>query len=253
MEIWKPIPNCNGYFASSEGQIKNDKGHIIHQKGKPGNYKRVGLGSYGTFLVHRLVCSAFHDNPEDKPQVNHINGIKDDNRPDNLEWSTSSENVKHAWNTGLREPYVVTEEIRQKMSASHKGAPAWNKGMKMPEGYISPEHRMKIGDKARGRIWVNNGSDNHLIYPEELSHYLSLGYTQGRALSEESKNSRHEYLINHQLAETTKDKIRIRIKNLIWIANENECKRIHSDELQSYLALGYVRGRKIKKEDIEYV
>ena len=244
-ELWKPIPNCNGYFASSEGRIKNEQGDIIHQTGKPNGYQYVYLGSNCRFLVHRVICSAFHDNPENKPEVNHIDGIKYNNRAENLEWCTSSENKKHAWDTGLRVPYVVTEEIRQKMSKSHKGVTAWNKGMKMPEGYISPEHRRKCSEKARGRIWVNNGTDNHLIYPNELSHYLSLGYTQGRYLSEESKKSRHEYLINHNLSETHKDKIRDQIIGRIWISNEYERKRIRKEELQSYLALGYVQGRKI--------
>ena len=193
-EQWKPIPDLCGYYASSEGRIRNDRGDIIYQKGKPGGYRRVYLSPYGRFLAHRVICSAFYDNPENKSQVNHINGIKDDNRPDNLEWATSSENVKHADLTGLREPYVVTEEIRLKMSESHKGVPTWNKGLKMSEDYISPEHRMKVGNIMRGRVWVTNGTDNHFINKEELPHYLSLGYFKGRRFSEESNKRRIELL-----------------------------------------------------------
>lgn len=60
--------------------------------------------------IHRLIAQAFIPNPLNLPEVNHINGIKSDNRIENLEWITSSNNQKHAYKTGLR---VVTEKQRK--------------------------------------------------------------------------------------------------------------------------------------------
>lgn len=78
--------------------------HIAVRIGKHG-YSRVSLmvnRKRKTFYVHRLVAIAFIPNPKGKREVNHINGIKADNRLENLEWCTSLENLQHAFVNGLR-------------------------------------------------------------------------------------------------------------------------------------------------------
>jgi len=74
--------------------IKYSNGYLVVDLVKNGKRKK--------HLVHRLVCIAFLENKKNKPQVNHKNGIKSDNRLCNLEWNTRSENQKHAIKTGLR-------------------------------------------------------------------------------------------------------------------------------------------------------
>lgn len=78
-----------------------------------GGYVTVDFSGIGTFSAHRLVAQAFLSNPENKPEVNHRDGCKTNNCVNNLEWVTPSENVQHAFRTGLR---VAKRGPRQQIS-----------------------------------------------------------------------------------------------------------------------------------------
>jgi hypothetical protein len=100
-----------GFLASDCGEIWSEsKSSWLKQCPDQRGYLLVNLNKYGTHRVHRLIAMVFIPNVYNKPQVNHINGIKTDNRAINLEWVTNLENAKHAMNNNLMPHKLFTEK-----------------------------------------------------------------------------------------------------------------------------------------------
>lgn len=115
-EIWKVIPEYNKYEISNMGRIKYsimNKNKRITLGSESGGYMKFTLrqnNKHRITNIHRLVALVFLPNLNNKIIVNHINGNRFDNRLENLEWSTHSENSQHAINTNL---HVCRKKIDQ--------------------------------------------------------------------------------------------------------------------------------------------
>lgn len=120
--MWKQINNY--YSISINGDIRNDKTlkilkPFITNKG----YLRIKLAPDNkNHSIHRLVACNFIPNPDNKPQVNHKNGIKTDNRVENLEWVTNIENTIHSYlNTSFHKKILTLEEYNNILKLSNEG------------------------------------------------------------------------------------------------------------------------------------
>jgi hypothetical protein len=146
----KEIKDYENYFVTTDGKIFNMKRnkYLSPCKDKLG-YVGVLLSKSG-FLkrhyVHRLVANAFIDNPMNYNEVNHINGDKSDNRIENLEWCSRSQNIKHAYATGLKKnkykegkPYkcVIDTQTGEIYNSPKEAALVNNINIQTLYGYLS--------------------------------------------------------------------------------------------------------------------
>ena len=147
-EQWKPIEGYNGdYLISNHGRVRSLKCH----KDRLMPLTKQRKGYYYVMLwdsneqkatcrrVNRLVAQAFIPNPDNLPEVNHIDGNKANNHVSNLEWCTRSHNVKHSFDTGLKQPHYLTDEEREHLRVINTGK------------VLSNEHKAKISTTLKGR------------------------------------------------------------------------------------------------------
>lgn len=170
-EIWKPIAKFdNQYEISNRGRIRSV--YAIIKKSNGSTYTRqckilkpalnhsgylAGAVSINNkmipYTIARLVAKAFITNPENKPQVNHINGIKTDNRVENLEWMTQSENCQHSFDTGLQKPKrgelngmakLTREKVEEIRAMAKNGGRYWGRNRIANELGMNAKHLQRI-------------------------------------------------------------------------------------------------------------
>ena len=170
---WEKIEGYN-YEISTGGDVRNYKTKKVLKLGLDSRgYYRVSfsLGKTGTPKIafpHRLVAEAFIDNPENKPQVNHIDGNKLNNEVCNLEWVTPKENTSHAIETGLIKDVKLQSSIANKASlvVNSKKVITINLETGETRNYSSiSECSREIGIPVQTLSrYLNNPSKQHRIY-----------------------------------------------------------------------------------------
>ena len=171
MSRWADIPGWEGrYEVPDDGRVRSwwygkkrlTVGRELKQKTDRYGYPVVCLRHKEVKkfpTVHRLVALAFLPNPYSKSQINHKNGVKTDNRVENLEWSTNAENIQHAFDMGLIS--------RAKVSAGQQ------------RRYDRPEERAASSQRMRGRKRVHKDNTTRMVSAESLPSLLREGWELG--------------------------------------------------------------------------
>lgn len=158
-EIWKDVIGYEGIYTIdisgtiTSNKINRKKGFVFKGGKNASGYITVGLrkdGIHKTCLMHRLLAQHFIPNPESKPYINHINGIRHDNRLENLEWCTQKENVHHYINMGLKKVLSLQGHLH-------------------PNSRLSFEQILEIRKKysdgiKTGKLMAEYGEDNKTIW-----------------------------------------------------------------------------------------
>lgn len=177
-EIWKDILITEGEYqcsnlgrfrrVSHDSKYRNGDWIYLTTKRKDNNLYQTASFSFGInkrIPAHRVIAECFIPNPNNKPEVNHKNGNKKDNRVSNLEWCTPSENIKHAFRTGLKKPNITMLGRIGKDSPSHKVVVQFDKDGKKVNEFYGCHEAMRI-----------TGINFKLISRSCHSNYMAGGY-----------------------------------------------------------------------------
>jgi len=154
-ETWLPVPEYGGlYLVSRTGVVYSvtREAYKASRATATSDYLYVKLyrnNKMRAHSVHRLVASAFILNPCNKPMVNHIDGDKLNNNVCNLEWVTCSENHKHAFRTGLRQPSKTQLGVKCGSASKYHNV-----------SFDSSRGKWKVAVKHNGRALVQKRFDS---------------------------------------------------------------------------------------------
>lgn len=225
MEEWRDVVGTNGkYQVSNTGKVRNaETKHIRKSQDKHG-YRRVNLtidGKSKNCAVHRLVASAFIPNPENKSQVNHKDGVHDNNNVENLEWVTAEENFKHAVENNLYQKGIERYKRLGHSTYNRKDKPkaylrkseiitkkSYDKLMALSEKYgLSISKFINVVDNALSdNKYRLNHTKNKLIFTEEYMKFIRSPYAM-RIESLERKNRELEERINEKIEKSKRSYI----------------------------------------------
>ena len=221
------------YSISNTGEVRNNEnGLILAKKIQKGYYfinltieTNSGLHKRMTFSIHRLVANAFIPNPDNKPEVNHMNGNKKCNWVGNLEWVTNKENVDHAIRTGL-----------SKVSGIH------NARNKFPEETI---HRVcQLLEQGKSPIEISKIVDItiNVIYSIKRGitwNEISKGYNIPKPMNVEKFKEIRGYIIDLIMAGYSNEEI----VNMVELCHDTQTKKIRYVNLVRRRYLKYSNGK----------